>query len=400
MMNNRVYLSKQRGFLAPVAFGAILVFSALSWMLVQQQMESAKDDAANQAGVYAAQFKHALQSKLSQDGVGIATGTFTGTDWLKDSATCTAGTGSMQHLPCAFPDAIAFGLSYSTTVSVAGGIATLQTSLGAPVYRGDVKPSIAGRIVSAINGANSAYSTPITQVYFVANHDLVTGAITMTVTNSQNLDYLKPDGSVFPTANFDWNNYNISNVNTLSANTVSANSLSGNSASITGSVSAGSVTASSYIFNSSVTVGTVCSGLQIRVDASGNPTSCVSGIWTASGGSEVFTRSLGVNIGNGSVYVHPAGETPLALTVSIYTYGGSNREGSAVVRWFNSSGALIRNYERISSTNEGNGNDGGSGMPDRELATIQFIPTAQRLQFSTYGSNSFSGRIISVMYKR
>jgi len=215
----------QRGFIDVILYGALFVFSVMTWLLYQQDLERFKDDSANQAGVYAAQFKHALQSKLSQDGVGIAAGTFTGTAWLKDSATCTSGTGTMQHLPCTFPDNIAFGLSYTTVVSVSGGIVTMQTALGAPTYRGDVKPSISGRIVAAINGANSAYSTPITQVYFVANHDLVTGAITMTVTNSQSLDYLKPDGTVFPTANFNWNNYDINNVGTLSATTANIDTL-------------------------------------------------------------------------------------------------------------------------------------------------------------------------------
>jgi hypothetical protein len=269
----------QHGFIDVILYGALFVFSVMTWLLYQQDLERFKDDSANQAGVYAAQFKHALQSKLSQDGVGIATGTFAGTAWLKDSATCTSGTGTMQHLPCTFPDTIAFGLSYSTTVSVAGGIATLQTSLGAPVYRGDVKPSISGRIVAAINGANSAYSTPITQVYFVANHNLVTGAITMTVTNSQNLDYLKPDGSVLPTANFDWNNYDISNVRTLNAETIST---TGDITAAGDITSAGQTVSQSYIFSSSVSVGSACSGRQINVDSTGNVVSCVSGLWSVS----------------------------------------------------------------------------------------------------------------------
>lgn len=387
------FLTHQRGYLAPVVFGAILVFSTLSWILVQQQIASTRDDAANQTGVYAAQFKHALQSKLSQDGVGIATGTFTGTAWLKDSATCAAGTGSMQHLPCAFPDTLAFGLSYSTVVSVAGGIVTLQASLGAPVYRGGVKPSIAGRIVSAINGANSAYSTPITQVYFVANHDLVTGAITMSVTNSQSLDYLKPDGSVLPTANFDWNNFDISGVNTLTANAVT-----GNSASFTGNVNAGSMSSSSYVFNSPITIGNSCTGLRIHVDSSGNPASCIGGTWTPMGGSDVESRGLSIGVGSGTTYTHPSTETPLTLHVVLRHYGGGNTVGGTQVRWLSATGAVLRNWTRISATNDSSGNDGGSGMFDRELASIPFISGSQRIQFAGVGWG-FTGTIIGVTYK-
>jgi hypothetical protein len=344
---------KQRGFLAPVVFGAILVFSTLSWILVQQQIANTRDDSANQAGVYAAQFKHALQSKLTQDGVGITTGTFIGTAWLKDSATCTSGTGTMQHLPCTFPDTIAFGLSYSTTVSVAAGIVTLQTSLGAPVYRGDVKPSISGRIVAAINGANSAYSTPVTQVYFVANHDLVTGAITMTVTNSQNLDYLKPDGSVLPTANFDWNNYDINNVGTLSADTINADNISANTQ------RNNTTETTSLIMRGFVGVGSSCSGRQINVDASGNIVSCVGGVWISPASSPTTYAYNYSVVNNGTYYMQAGASGKIIIRGTVHGRAGYASFGLQWLRLY------VDNVERqlvYSSNMEYDNRRSGVGM--------------------------------------
>lgn len=372
-------LKRQYGGLEVIAFAVLLLFSTISMLYVVQQMEQFSDSAANQSGVYAAQFKHALQSKLTQDGAAIVTGTFNGTSWLKDSLTCSIGTGSLQHLPCTFPDTLNFGLSYSTVVTVSGGIATLTTTLGAPNYRGQVKPSIAGRIVAAINGASNAYSTPITQAYFVADHNITTGVITIVVTSSASLDYLRPNGSVLPTDDFNWNDNDLTGVDNFSTNTTNTGDL---------------------VFNRSISPNGTCSGLSIGLDSLGNPYSCIANIWRPIGGSEVFTRSLAINIGNGSVYTHPSGETPLSLSLTILARGNGNREGSAAVRWLNSSGSVIRNWERLSSTNEGNGNDGGSGMADRDSAVVTFIPGAQRLQFTTFGANSFSGRILSVTYKR
>ncbi|ODS23568.1 hypothetical protein AB835_08115 [Candidatus Endobugula sertula] len=320
---------KQKGAIEAIGYAMILVFSTLTWLWIQQQMEQFKDSAADQSGVYAAQFKHALQSKLTQDGVGITTGTFTGTAWLKDSATCTAGTGTLQHLPCAFPDNLNFDLSYSTVVTVSGGIATLTTSLGAPMYRGQANSSIAGRIVSAINGANSAYSTPVTQAYFVASHDMSTGVITITVTSSANLDYLRPDGTVLPTADFNWNGNGITGIDNLSSNTLSTTTINTSSLtatgslnssslstgtvstgtlSVTGTVSAPSVSGTTITatnstntttsttnltFRSAITPNGGCSGRAINVDSSGRVYSCVSGRWTSVGGTPSVVVSNG-----------------------------------------------------------------------------------------------------------
>jgi len=382
----------QRGFIDVILYGALFVFSVMTWLLYQQDLERFKDDSANQAGVYAAQFKHALQSKLSQDGVGIATGTFIGTAWLKDSATCASGTGTMQHLPCTFPDTIAFGLSYSTTVSVAGGIATLQTSLGAPVYRGDVKPSISGRIVAAINGANSAYSTPITQVYFVANHNLVTGAITMTVTNSQNLDYLKPDGSVFPTANFDWNNYDISNVNSLSANTVNANSFAGSSASITGgvtagSVSANSVTASSFIFNSSAAIGGACNSGEVGISSAPELLICDGGSFaSAISASTPAAYNVSGSILNGLT----PGDVFLVNVNGVTAYRGT--------RWATLTGVRITNCGSLTLARQSNRYlDWPDGVTSHSASFVITVPASGCIRGFTDGGSAMNLSAIQVL---
>ncbi len=99
------------------------------------------------------------------------------------------------------------------------------------------------------------------------------------------------------------------------------------------------------------------------------------------------------------IYTYIGTGTPLFLVISIVTSGQGSCEGSVSVQWENSTGTIIRAYTKISGTNIGNGNDGGSGMSDQELATVPFLPGSTVLKFTSGGCWNFSYNVISVIDK-
>lgn len=110
---------------------------------------------------------------------------------------------------------------------------------------------------------------------------------------------------------------------------------------------------------------------------------CKDGIWQEFGGSGAFkvTSLNGASASCGSTYTYSGSGTPVSLTTSIRTYGGGNRESSVSARWLKD-GTVVQNWIKISGTNLWNGNDGGSGMHDMEMATIPFLNESNAIQFS------------------
>ncbi len=218
-------LARQTGFVEIALAFSLLVLSAISLNLLKEWIEESRHEAADTAGVMAAQVKHALRAAIAEQGTGLTPGTYQGTAWLKDSGSCASGTGSRPYLPCAFTDRLPLELSYSTVVSVTGTTVSATVTLGAPTSNGEVFPSLGGVVSTAINGSSNDYVTPATQTYHVANHNKITGVVTFAVTNSiENLEFLKKDGTVLPTNDFNWNNNDITNIAHLGANTIQATS--------------------------------------------------------------------------------------------------------------------------------------------------------------------------------
>lgn len=231
-----------RGYVLIGSLAAMAVLSTLGYVVVQDRMQESRQDAAELAGTMGAQFKQALRALIAREGTGLPTGTFTGVNWLKDSGSCAGATGSARYLPCEFPALLPLGLSYRTVVTSAAGVVTATVTFGTPSVGGNTHPTLAGRVVSAINGTSADYSTPATQTYYVATNNVTTGAVSMVVTNSQeNLEFVKVDGSSTISADHDWNNFSISNLRnlrvngTVTANAVNANAMSAGSLSATNS---------------------------------------------------------------------------------------------------------------------------------------------------------------------
>lgn len=307
-----ILVRAQRGYLQILAAAALVVFGTLMFIQTQETINKSRADSAKMAGVLAAQFKHALRAIIAERGTGIPTGTFAGVNWLKHSGRCPGASGSAAYLPCEFPQHLPLGLSYRTVVSVSAGTVTASVQLGAPTASGEVWPHLAGIIVTAINGAANDYVTPATQTYHVASHHLTSGAITMTVSNApENLEFLKKDGSVRPTADFNWNNFSINNVRNLQAN---GNLSIGGTGSFGSTLTAPHVNATSTLSGQNITgtnvtvngnlrvaqsrsVGGACSTGSIGRTSTGTILSCVNGTWreVGGGGSTVITGFLANN---------------------------------------------------------------------------------------------------------
>lgn len=119
---------------------------------------------------------------------------------------------------------------------------------------------------------------------------------------------------------------------------------------------------------------------------------------TASSGGKIIVSSITGAFTGPYLYTALPNTYPVSLTVTISAYGGGSREGSADVRWLNDAGIVVRDWKKISGTNIGNGNDGGSGMRDMELATIPFLDGATKIEFRGVG-NGYNGELISYMYQ-
>lgn len=210
-------LKQQHGFQVIAMSGVMLVIGVLLLIQLGYDIADRREDAAKVAGVQISQFKNAVRAAIAREGTTIATGAFTGTNWLKNSGTCAGATGSaVDYLPCNFPDFLPLELAYQSTVNVVGTVVTVQSAFGVPQQGGDNFPYLSGIIVSAVNGASNDFITPVTQTHHVAENDVTNGQITMTVTNAiENNEYLRRDGTVLPTADFDWNANAIRNASEL-----------------------------------------------------------------------------------------------------------------------------------------------------------------------------------------
>lgn len=199
------------------AAAALTIFGILMASQASQYASQGRDDAAQSAGVMAGQFKNALRAMVAEQGTGISPGTFTGTGWLKQAGACSGASGSGAYLPCEFPNHLPLGLAYRTTVTVSGGTVRANVSLGIPEIGGERYPYLAGVIVATINGASNDHVTPVTQTYHVAESN-ADGHVSFIVSNGpENNEYLKRDGSVTATGDFNWGNFSIRNVRGIEA---------------------------------------------------------------------------------------------------------------------------------------------------------------------------------------
>ncbi len=340
--------SAMRGYVLIGSLAAMAVLSTLGYVVVQDRMHESRQDAAELAGTMGAQFKQALRALIAREGTGLPTGTFTGVNWLKDSGSCAGATGSARYLPCEFPAQLPLGLSYRTVVTSAAGVVTATVTFGTPSVGGNTHPTLAGRVVSAINGTSADYSTPATQTYYAATNNVTTGAISMVVTNSQeNLEFVKVDGSSTISGNHDWNNFSISNLRNLGVNgTVTATAV--NASTVTTSTLAATSGSVSTLTATNASVSGTLNATRAR--SSRTPTSSsdlankayVDSV--AGGGTKIQTGTVGFGGYIAPISTFTRGQCALSLHGQPAEQDGAYKRSRHYGHWYQFSGAGWRVY--------------------------------------------------------
>lgn len=222
---------KQKGFInAQLAVG-VLVMSSLAVTYATLSRNDSLDKLAYSSGKEAGQVNNAVRAYISRNSDTINNGDRkSGLKWLKSRTECGGSAqADFSYLPCDFPEKLPLGLAYDNIrfKKDASGSISSEMILGIPNDSVEDIPYLSGQIVSGAKGVSTLNADPDFggRVYFDARDD-GNGQVTLTASNAAGSDlYLRADGSVKPTDNFDWNGKSLSNISKIQSNTVEANSM-------------------------------------------------------------------------------------------------------------------------------------------------------------------------------
>lgn len=268
-----------------------------------------------------AQHNTAVRQKVTSEGTAIPAGIYNGVNWLKQTGTCAGGTSTLEFLPCIFSDRTDLGFTYSTTIVHVGAETTATTTYGTPASLGVVRPDITRRIRIAANSGDESTQTPLTDTWYNFTNDSTTAVLTGVVKNAPAIAaWLRADGSVSPTANFNWNGQDITNIDELSVNT--------NITSLGTITSVGDiVTLGNLSTNGALNVGgraTLGSNLQVNGSTNSDGTISSGGDINAAGS---LNSQLWRDSNNGGFYVDGNNETrlnTLRLFGTLFSWNGVN----------------------------------------------------------------------------
>ncbi|WP_415913014.1 prepilin-type N-terminal cleavage/methylation domain-containing protein [Neptuniibacter sp. QD37_11] len=196
-------LNQQKGFSLIELIMSLAIMAIGVLLFVQHEQHQMRMALAKVTGKQLFEYHNAIKSyaiSKSLNPTGIATGTFTGVDWLKDSS--CGGTASTSFLRCDFQEITPFGkLSFEATVSTATTPAGEElisiTSNTTPfTYGGIPRGDLAGVAAISASGQSSLF-TPVSASFGNISSDPSTAKITMTAYNSPVAQsvWLKVDGS-------------------------------------------------------------------------------------------------------------------------------------------------------------------------------------------------------------
>jgi hypothetical protein len=268
-----------------------------------------------------AQHNTAVRQKVTSEGTAIPAGIYNGVNWLKQTGTCAGGTSTLEFLPCIFSDRTDLGFTYSTTIVHVGAETTATTTYGTPASLGVVRPDITRRIRIAANSGDESTQTPLTDTWYNFPNDSTTAVLTGVVKNAPAIAaWLRADGSVSPTANFNWTGQDLTNIDELSVNT--------NITSLGTITSVGDIgTLANLNANGALDVGgsaTIGSNLQVNGSTNSNGTISSGGDINATGSlNSQFWRDSN----NGGFYVDGDNETRLntmRLFGTLFSWSGAN----------------------------------------------------------------------------
>lgn len=190
-----MYIRKQRGVIGVIS-ATLLMSVSISILAVYYQVreEMRIDGLAGQAAADLRELNFALMKYLSENGTSVTPGTYAGSGWLQGSF--CGGSAAREYLTnCNFRDVNPFGNTYSTTVSVTGGVATGVITLDFPTYKGEVNP-VLGADIRHKAAASLSGSTPVSQTFSDYDLDRTNLRIVVTTSTAPSTDiWYRADGS-------------------------------------------------------------------------------------------------------------------------------------------------------------------------------------------------------------
>lgn len=215
---NSISKHRLRGaLLVELALGVpllILIFSIVA-SVSSRQFEFA---AARSEAKLLAEHNVAVRKKITKEGSSIPSGWYYNTNWLRHTSCRGGALASQKYLRCEFPKSTQFGYIFKTRITKSGPTVTATTYYGRTKALDRNRSDLSNIVVEYANGGDANSQTPITQTWFnFASNSTseVTGLVSNTVSIEE---WLRADGSVKPTGNFDWNNKTITNILTAYAN--------------------------------------------------------------------------------------------------------------------------------------------------------------------------------------
>lgn len=317
--------NRQKGWTVPAILASLTVLAFLANFASQifrswdERVETSADSH------YIMRYNIALRKYMAALGTATPPGVYNNAAFLMP-ATCPGGTAPDNFMDdCTFPNSTPLGYLFNTTITNVAGVVTANTNYGNATSKTGPRPDISGRIARLVNGGDLNSQTPVNQTFFNLVSDMDTGIITGTITNTARTEeWLRRDGTVLPTADFDWNNFAIANISnlfvnnnitaggainaptgnitTLNSTTVNAtvgnittvNSTTGNITNIISNfVNAGRVDADDLRVTTNATVGGGCPSTDsVGKTSAGLSLDCIGGQWTDTSGSTVITGTL------------------------------------------------------------------------------------------------------------
>lgn len=189
-------MRRQQGFASVVVIG--LIFGAVGfalWALRIAEDSRIEQERISAAATHLREYVFGVQKFISEQGLAVTTGTFTGASWLQDGS-CPSGTASSPYIAsCAYEGTSPYGATYSTTISVSGSTVEAVTTVPWPRPRSRTEPVIASRIITAAIGSTTA-STPVAQTFADYELDVANETIVVTNTTAVSTDiWWRTDGS-------------------------------------------------------------------------------------------------------------------------------------------------------------------------------------------------------------
>lgn len=307
----------------------IFALAAVGFMtlLTMQERDTDRDqDKARVTGGQLYQINNAIREWVAAN-IGAPSQTLTGTAWLK-STSCAGGTGTINYLPCNFPDGtttnpLPYGRLAITSNVVTTGVAPNQvtkvTTTTSPyiIKAGVVRADLAGlAAVIAAAGSQTAASQGATDSTY--NSNMTSGVITLTTGNGGSTDaWIRTDSSNTMNASLRFNSglpaaqreiWYTSRLQNIAANALTLGNPSG------GALGYGVVVDANQSVQGALAIQNVtnaANGLNIqRGDLRTLGGGSISATGQATAGNRFYSPNY-VDLNNGGYYIDPNGQSVL-----------------------------------------------------------------------------------------